>query len=271
MRKYGVENFHIELIQEYTTLEDMISGEAHYCEVYDAYNNGYNMTTAGEINPMECSKSKYSHDIKMRSSEVRNKISMKMKQIRADSKNYIYVHKDKKMKRIDPSLFDNYQKEGWEKGAIKGKVKLHNMSGKETSVFPEYVNDYLTNGWIIGGKPNILTEEHKLKLKESHKNISDKFRREQSARLKKYYEDNPDYKTKSKKKVRITNPITAETKCFNSCSDLCKQSDIPEWSARSGAVGGWVKLGYINYKKSMYNNWKIEFTNENDKKEGDNI
>lgn len=192
MRKYGVEHFHIELIKEYDNLEDMISGEAYYCQFYDAYNNGYNMTTAGEINPMECTKAKYSHDIKMRSPEVKTKISNKMKKIRADSKDYIYIHKDKEMKRINPCLLNNYLKAGWIEGTIKGKVRLHDNAGKETTVFPDEVNNYLDNGWKIGGKPNRISQEHRIKLKESHKNISDNFRKEQSDRLKKYYQENPN-------------------------------------------------------------------------------
>lgn len=259
MRKYGVENFHIELIEEYNNLEDMIAGEAYYCDFYDSYKNGYNMTTAGEINPMECSKSKMSHDLKMRSKAVKIKISNTMKQVRAKSKNHIYIHKDKQMKRIDPCLLDNYIKQGWIRGTIKGKIRLHNNEGLETTVFLEDVDKYIRDGWKRGGKHRVFSETHLSKLRESNKNKSDKFKKEQSIRLKKYYQENPNWKTKSKKKVKITNPDTNEALIFDSCINMCRNTDIPESLAKSGKVGYWVKNKLINYKKSMYNNWKIEF------------
>lgn len=34
---------------------------------------------------------------------------------------------------------------------------------------------------------------------------------------------------------------------------------IPESFARSGKFAQWVKLGYINYKKSKYNKYIVEF------------
>lgn len=43
MRKYGVDNFNIEIIEECPE-EDLIIREAYWISYYDSYKNGYNMT-----------------------------------------------------------------------------------------------------------------------------------------------------------------------------------------------------------------------------------
>ncbi len=267
MRKYGVDNFKIELIEECSSYEDMVYKEAYYCKQLNAYTHGYNMTTAGEINPMECAKSKQSHDNKMRSEAVRSKISNSMKAVRARSKNHIYIHRGKEQKRIPPEKVADYLLAGWEKGTFKGKIKLHNIKGKETTIFEENLKEYLDKGWIRGGKSKPLSQAHRAKLKQCHKNISDTFRKEQSLRLKNYYLANPYWKTKSKKKVKIINPNTGETQIFDSCLDAARKTDIPESAAKAGKFAQWVKLGYIKRRKSMYNNYKVEFVLD---KGGDN-
>lgn len=258
MRKYGVENFHIVLLKQCDSFQKMVQQEAYFCNFYNSYYNGYNMTTAGEINPMECEQSKKVHDDKMRSLTVRQKISETMKKVRAISKDYIYIHKDKEMKRIPESDLDTYLKQGWEKGTIKGKIRMH-KNNKETTVFKDDVDLYLSSGWQMGGKHRIFSDQHLKNLNSSHKNISETFRKEQSARLKKYYANNPNWKTKSKKAVKITDPISGKSRVFNSCLEAARELGISESAARAGKFSQWVKLGYIKYKKSKYNKYMIEF------------
>jgi hypothetical protein len=43
MRKYGIDNFNIEVIEECPE-EDLILREAYWISYYDSYKNGYNMT-----------------------------------------------------------------------------------------------------------------------------------------------------------------------------------------------------------------------------------
>ncbi|MBO5711413.1 MAG: GIY-YIG nuclease family protein [Acholeplasmatales bacterium] len=50
MRKYGVENFDIELIEEIDTFEELVQREQFWINYYDSVNNGYNMTLGGEGN-----------------------------------------------------------------------------------------------------------------------------------------------------------------------------------------------------------------------------
>ena len=259
MRKYGIDHFKIECVCECSSIEELSDMEKYYCDVYDSYLNGYNMTAGGESNPMDFEKSRESHIKKMQSKEVRDKISRKMKIVREKSSKYIYIHKDYEEKRIDPVLLNEYIDQGWISGAIKGKIRLHKLDGSETTVFEKDLDAYLKDGWIRGGKPGRLNEEHKRKLANSHKNISDKFRFEQSERLKDFYKNNPDWKTKSKKVVIIINPDTSEIIEFDSCLNLTRFIGLDDKIARSGMVGRWVKLGYINKKDNLYYKWEIKY------------
>lgn len=48
-RKYGLENFSFEVIEECN--EDLLDEkEQYYISYYDSYNNGYNMTQGGQYN-----------------------------------------------------------------------------------------------------------------------------------------------------------------------------------------------------------------------------
>lgn len=69
------------------------------------------MTTAGEINPMECSKSRKSHDDKMRSKKVRSKISKTMHEYRLNEYR-LTMHKDRQIRRIPFELVEQYLKDG---------------------------------------------------------------------------------------------------------------------------------------------------------------
>lgn len=48
MKKYGVNYFHIELIDTATSQEEMFEKEKYYIQQYDSYYNGYNLTFGGE-------------------------------------------------------------------------------------------------------------------------------------------------------------------------------------------------------------------------------
>lgn len=259
MRKYGVEHFKIEPIYECDNLDELVQAEYTLCKQYRAYTDGYNMTEAGEINPMECEKAKETHNYRMKSIAVRSKISATMKKVREKSKNYIYIHKDKEQKRIDPSDLQTFINNGWEEGTIKGKIRLHNIEGKETTVFADEVDSYLTNGWIRGGKPNRISLEHRKKLNSSH-HLTEQFKKDQSERLKEFYASNPHWKTKSKHAVIIINPKdSTELYEFDSCLEFVRSTCLPDYIAKAGIVGQWIKQGYIKSKNNKYNNWIIQY------------
>lgn len=98
MRKYGIDNFTIEQIDTANSIQDLNEKEIYWISYYDSYNNGYNMTQGGDINPMHSSKSRESHKSKMRSEEVRNKISESVRRNRADpNSNYNTVEYHEKL------------------------------------------------------------------------------------------------------------------------------------------------------------------------------
>lgn len=48
MNKYGINNFHIELIEDNLTKEEVDDRERYWIEYYDSYYNGYNSTLGGQ-------------------------------------------------------------------------------------------------------------------------------------------------------------------------------------------------------------------------------
>ena len=266
MRKYGVEHFSIQLIETCDTLDEMIRKEAYWCKQLNAYFNGYNMTEAGEQNPMEAKKTKDHHDAVMRDQEIRNKISSSMKKIRLESDKTTLIHKGKIGKRVAENELPKYFSLGYSLGSnAKGKIRIYNPNTKkESTIWEENLDEYIKLGWIRGSKPNRMTAELKLKLAQSHKNSrssTDEFKKEQSERLKLYYQNNPNRKTKSKHSVKIYNTNTKEEKIFDSCISLCIESGLSKSLAQAGVVKRWIDAGRITNKKSKYFNWEIKYDN----------
>ncbi len=79
MRKYGWDNFKFEIIAEAQTQQELDELETYYIQLYDSIQNGYNMTPGGNNNPMRSVVVSEKHIAKMRSPEVRKKISESMK------------------------------------------------------------------------------------------------------------------------------------------------------------------------------------------------
>lgn len=263
MRKYGVEHFHIKLIETCDSLEEMIKKEAYWCKKLNAYCNGYNMTEAGEQNPMEAKKAREHHDEVMRNMETRNKISFSIKKSRLESDKNILIHKGRIGKRVSENELPKYLSSGYILGSVKGKIRIYNpKTGKESTIWEDKLDEYIKMGWVRGSKPNRMSDEQKLKLAQSHKNSKSstaEFKKEQSERLKTYYQNNPNRKTKSKHPVRIYNTDTKEEKIFDSCISLCVESGLSKSLGQAGVVKRWVDAGYITSKKSKYFNWRIEY------------
>lgn len=76
--KYGIDNFKWEVIDTADSIEELNQKEGYWIEYYQSYTKGYN-DTKGDLNPMNYEEVKKKHDIKMRSDEVRQKISATMK------------------------------------------------------------------------------------------------------------------------------------------------------------------------------------------------
>lgn len=84
VRKYGSDNFTMEVIDSAETQEELNNKEIYWIKYYDAYakdetSHGYNTNYGGDMNPMFCDVVKEKHLQRMRSPETRKKISETMK------------------------------------------------------------------------------------------------------------------------------------------------------------------------------------------------
>lgn len=59
IRKYGLENFELTILEDNLTDEELDDKERYYIQKYDTYNHGYNLTTGGKPNQYY---TKYSDD-----------------------------------------------------------------------------------------------------------------------------------------------------------------------------------------------------------------
>lgn len=84
IKKYGWDNFEYGIICNCQTLEELNQKETEYIVKFDTYKNGYNMGLGGDNNVMFSEQTKKKHDEKMRTEEVRNKISQTMTKLRKE-------------------------------------------------------------------------------------------------------------------------------------------------------------------------------------------
>lgn len=86
IRLYGKDNFIIEVIDKASSQEELDTKEKYWIKWFDTLNpaKGYNNIEGGNSNPMFNEKILQKHNNKMRSSEVRNKISNTMKKLREE-------------------------------------------------------------------------------------------------------------------------------------------------------------------------------------------
>jgi len=215
-----------------------------------------------ENNPMMNNKIKVRHDEKMRSEEVRNKISKSMAKSRANSDKNIHITKGKLMKRISQIELESYLSDGWQLGTRKGRMRIH-KDGHENTIWPEDFPLYEAEGWKKGGLPGRISDSHRKALNESHKDMWTSERRQnQSEILKSYYST---HYSPTAYKIKIWKDDLFYI--FNSGIECGIFIGISRSTASSGIIGKWLKLGYIKCKKSLYNNWNIEKITNN--KEGD--
>lgn len=82
MRKYGIECFSIEKIDEATSKEELDVKEEYWIKFFNSIKNGYNELPGGTANPMDNQDVKKKHDEKMSTQNTRLKISNTLKQYR---------------------------------------------------------------------------------------------------------------------------------------------------------------------------------------------
>lgn len=79
MRKYGIENFEFEEIDRADNIDDLNYLETYYIIQYDSVRKGYNMCYGGDSNVMFSDIVYQKHLERVRSEEIRNKVSEGMK------------------------------------------------------------------------------------------------------------------------------------------------------------------------------------------------
>ena len=86
INKYGKDNFIIEIIDQAKDIDDLNQKEKYWVDYYNSLdpNIGYNNIEGGITNPMNYETIKEFHNKRMRSEEVKTKISNTMKKLRKE-------------------------------------------------------------------------------------------------------------------------------------------------------------------------------------------
>lgn len=79
IRKYGVENFMVEVLDTAKDEGELNRLEEYYIRKFNTVELGYNLSYGGYSNTMDCKKTKDHHDNVMRSDDVRSRISATLK------------------------------------------------------------------------------------------------------------------------------------------------------------------------------------------------
>lgn len=180
-KKYGFNNFKVELLQECETADDLDKAEEFWIAKYNAAKSEeyYNILKGGNKNSYIVTQ------------ETKDKISQY-------NKNTLFVNKDRKSKRISKEELDLYLQQGWQKGRYVKTIDTESISKRVKKAFenpevrykcgigtrgkiwiykenerkiinPSELDSYLQQGWQRGVNPS---KEHKKKLEEAHKGKS---------------------------------------------------------------------------------------------------
>ena len=222
------------------------------------------------FNPMFNKEIREKHDMKMSQPEIKEKLSKSMKKSRKDSNKTKHIHLGRKQIRIDLKDLQHYLNLGWEEGNPKGMIYIH-KDKKDKKIWPEELDDYIKQGWKKGRYClSIIADENEReefkttnsqyknkRQKPEGFNKSSDFRKAQSIRLNNYYNNNPNFKTKSKKPIRIFKENNEFI--FESVKHAEKFIGIAEKWIGKGILSKSLKLGYINIKNCIYYRWNIEY------------
>lgn len=165
-KKYGLENFNKEVIDYYTSEEELNQGEIFYIAKFNSTNSeiGYNLTYGGEGGgKTEETKQKMSiaKKGKTHSEETKRKISEAFKD---------NPRNEERKQKMSQSLKG---KEPWNKGAhmseeTKRKISK-SLKGKKTQPRSEETKQKIGQANKISLKGKHLSEEHKRKISETMK------------------------------------------------------------------------------------------------------
>lgn len=129
IRTYGEDNFKIEIIDTAPTQDILDEKEKYWIQYYDTLDSkkGYNNIEGGDTNPMSNAQILEKHNHKMRTEEVRNKISSTMKKLRAEN-GFSEITRQKISEKL--------------KGNQHGKGKSRPLSAIKTTAIAHYKKVY---------------------------------------------------------------------------------------------------------------------------------
>lgn len=219
---------------KYTNISDAIRWDIEHLEIVQlAYEA--NREAVYKFNPMFDADKKQFHDNVMRSSDVRTRISDTLKQ-----------------KACDGTLFTDEHRAKISE-ATRGRIYLHKNS-ETTSVRPEDVDKYLREGWERGPITPVRSKDSYWKPEGFNQDPS--FRATQSARLKQFYADNPDWKTRSKHPVVLWKDNVVYN--FLSVKEAERFIGVRDSALGAGILSESFKTGVVMLKDSLYYQWSIK-------------
>lgn len=194
-KKYGRDNFKVELLIHCFSLEELNAEEKFLIEWFNARDRsvGYNRAEGGdggvlpgEDNPFYGKH--HSDETKQMIREAQNKYwesedyRAKMHDSRLGNQNsrgLVWIHLDTKLRRVNPNELNDYLSKGWRLGLSSehrskigdsskgntnntGKVRIHKGSiGR--MVDRSQLEDYLSNDWELGQSPDSVAKRSGIK------------------------------------------------------------------------------------------------------------
>ena len=161
VNKYGRDAFHVEMLQEASSLKELNELEKYYIEKYKSQNSdiGYNISPGGDGGSVWGDASNHPSLGKPRSTTIKGYVGY------TDGDKVIYV------KPGDPIP------EGFYKGSSNkpnaGRITIYSNESKEIrkSVKPEEVEQYIRNGWITSKNLQSILARKKKEAKNQERKL----------------------------------------------------------------------------------------------------
>lgn len=160
LRKYGVENFKIEKLDEASDIEELKQKEIEYIEKYNTFNNGYNLTKGGDFSSNEgmVVVKDETGNVKRISSEEFQENQDKYTSVNLG---LITIYKDDEKMRVPSSEYKEiYYEMGWRSRNF-GFVTVKTKDGKITKIPVSEFDKNIHTGINTGTQTyfNIITEK----------------------------------------------------------------------------------------------------------------
>lgn len=163
IRMYGQHDFTHELLESAELTKDSAGlREKEWIQMYNTFNNGYNMTEGGFLPPNHAGRITINKDGVGKSIypeeflEYQNKgwvLGNKLKGL-------VVVHKNSEYKRIPPNALPEYQRDGWARGLQTDAFRWIKSGNDCFRVSSENLDSYIEQGWDIG-RPRFSAEHAK--------------------------------------------------------------------------------------------------------------